>query len=105
MANRIMKGAAALLAATALSGAGPCDRGTEPRPGEPVTIKGVLTDEGVECRALRGSDGRLYTLAGDLGSFRTGDEVCVKGRVAEVSYCMQGITVSLDTIRPASECP
>ncbi len=36
--------------------------------GARVTIVGRLTNEGVECQALRGDDGQLYTLlGGELG--------------------------------------
>jgi hypothetical protein len=63
-----------------------------------ITVTGALTSEGVECQALRGDDGQLYTLAGDLHGFRTGDRVRVTGRVAEVSTCMQGTTIAITTI-------
>jgi hypothetical protein len=63
-----------------------------------ITVTGDLTSEGVECQALRGDDGKLYTLTGDLHGFRTGDRVRVTGRVAEVSICMQGTTITIATI-------
>lgn len=64
-----------------------------------VTVVGTLTREGAECPAMRGDDGRLYTLAGgDTGSFRPGDRVRVVGRVAEVSFCQQGTTISVRRI-------
>jgi hypothetical protein len=66
-----------------------------------IQVTGVLTDEGVECRALRGRDGRLYTLAGDTGRFQTGDVVTVRGTVAEMSFCQQGTTIDVRSIRPA----
>jgi LysM repeat protein len=65
----------------------------------PVTITGIVTDEGVECTAIRGSDNRLYTLAGNAGDLRPGDRVEVIGRRAEVSFCMQGITLEVQRIR------
>lgn len=65
---------------------------------EEVSLAGTLTDEGVECQALRGEDGRLYTLTGDLGTFTTGDEVRVKGTLAEFSSCQQGTTVQVRKI-------
>jgi hypothetical protein len=64
-----------------------------------VKVEGVLTDEGVECQALRGEDGQLYTLTGDLGGFATGDRVRVIGTVAEVSICQQGTTLQVRSIR------
>jgi LysM repeat protein len=64
-----------------------------------ITVVGTLTREGVECRALRGDDGELYTLAGDVGDFRPGDRVRVEGRIAEASTCMQGTTISVQRIQ------
>jgi hypothetical protein len=61
-------------------------------------ITGVITDEGVECTALRGTDGRLYTFAGNSGNFQPGDRVRVIGRVAQASFCMQGTTLEVRRI-------
>lgn len=69
----------------------------EDRP-ERVRVTGVLTDEGVECPALRTDDGDLYTLAGDTGEFVQGDRVTVEGTVAEASICMQGTTIEVEDI-------
>jgi hypothetical protein len=63
-----------------------------------VEVTGVLTDEGVECPALRTGDGTLYTLAGDLEEFKVGDRVRVTGRIAEVSICQQGTTLEVVAI-------
>ncbi|HET6569438.1 MAG TPA: DUF5818 domain-containing protein [Rhodothermales bacterium] len=68
------------------------------KPGASVTVRGTLTDEGIECQAMRGDDGGLYTLTGDLGGFRTGDRVRVEGVVAEVSFCQQGTTINVSRI-------
>jgi hypothetical protein len=70
---------------------------------DPVTIEGVLTEEGVTCPALRGDDGELYTLAGDIGELQPGQRVRVTGEVAEVSMCMQGTTIALGDITPLAE--
>lgn len=64
-----------------------------------MRIRGVLTDEGVECPALRGSDGKLYTLAGDLKGFGSGDVVEVRGAPVAASICMQGVTIRVGEIR------
>lgn len=74
--------------------------GDTERAGE-VRVTGRLTDEGVECPALRGDDGRLYTLAGETGGFGPGDRVTVAGTVAEMSFCMQGTTIAVRTIGAA----
>jgi hypothetical protein len=63
-----------------------------------VRITGVVTDEGVECTALRGDDGRLYTLAGRVEGLEPGDRVRVVGRLAEASFCMQGTTIEVRRI-------
>jgi hypothetical protein len=67
---------------------------------EPVTVEGVLTDEGVTCPALRGDDGELYTIAGDIGELQPGQRVRVTGEIAEMSICMQGTTITLGDITP-----
>lgn len=61
-------------------------------------FKGMLTTEGVECPAMRGDDGQLYTLVGDLGGFKPGDRVRVRGELMLISTCMQGQTIRLSSI-------
>ena len=72
---------------------------SNPDEGMFVTITGRVTDEGIECTAIRGSDGRLYTLAGNADDLRPGDRVEVVGRRAEASFCMQGITLEVRRLR------
>jgi hypothetical protein len=67
-----------------------------------ITVTGTLTDEGIECQALRGDDGVLYTLTGNLGAFSTGGRVTVSGSVAELSICQQGTTIRVTSIEQAS---
>ena len=74
-------------------------------PGTTLCVRGRLTGEGVECQALRAKDGALYTLAGDLMDFLAGQEVCVCGTIAAVSFCMQGSTIAVAQIGAACECP
>lgn len=59
---------------------------------------GTLTDEGVECQALRDHSGRLYTLTGDIEGFSEGETVRVEGTIAEVSFCQQGKTIGVEFI-------
>lgn len=67
-----------------------------------VNVTGVLTDEGVECPALRGDDGQLYTLnRGATEGFNVGDRVRVVGKVAEISFCGQGTTLEVLSIKAA----
>jgi hypothetical protein len=67
--------------------------------GQMINVRGTLTDEGVECQALRGDDGELYTLTGDLSGFEEGDRVKVRGTLAEVSICQQGTTIEVQSIK------
>ena len=71
--------------------------------GEVICVRGHLTDEGIECPALRSESQSLYTLAGDIAGFEVGDEVCVCGTAAEVSFCMQGITISVTQISSSNQ--
>ena len=69
-----------------------------------VRVTGVLTDEGVECPALRGDDGQLYTLTPrDLQGFQVGDRVTVVGKAAEISFCQQGTTLEVKNIKAAKD--
>lgn len=67
-----------------------------------LRVVGTLTSEGVECPTLRSLDGTLYTLAGSIDPFKDGDQVVVTGRRAEQSTCMQGTTINVEKIAPAS---
>jgi Protein of unknown function (DUF5818) len=51
-----------------------------------ITVEGRL-DEGRYCPAVRGNNGELYSLSGDLRNFREGDKVKVFGYLAENSRC------------------
>jgi hypothetical protein len=67
-----------------------------------VTVVGRLTDEGVECQALRGDDGQLYTLlGGELSGLPVETRVRVIGERLEFSSCQQGITIRVRSITPA----
>ena len=83
---------APLLVCGACSWAGPVP------PDSILRVGGTLTEDGVECPALRGEDGQLYTLTGDLEGMAPGDHVCVQGRLAEISICQQGTTLSVEQI-------
>jgi len=119
VARRMVAFALALgsLAACGPAGPGPGERISERDEASPrrpsgaapaeICVPGRITDEGVECQAMRGPDGRLYTLVGDPGDAApaAGGEVCVCGRVAELSSCMQGTTLILTRIGPPDGCP
>ena len=66
-----------------------------------LCLKGVLTDEGVECQAFRTESDKLFTLVGDLKEFKTGDKVVVCGVSADRSFCMQGTTMIVSWIDKA----
>jgi len=79
--------------------------GETPGEGRKVYVKGILTNEGIECQALRADSGELYTLVGDLQGFKIGDTVYVLGAIVLISVCMQGITIAVDQIsKSASKC-
>lgn len=66
-----------------------------------LTVVGRLTNEGVECQALRADDGQLYTLLGDMGTLPIESRVRVLGERLEFSSCQQGITIRVRSIVPA----
>lgn len=66
-----------------------------------IIVVGQLTSEGVECQALRGDDGQLYTLLGDIGTLAVETRVRVLGERLEFSSCQQGITIRVQSITPA----
>ena len=81
--------------------------GSEELPEEDmICLRGRLTDEGIECPALRSDSQSLYTLAGEVAPFEVGDDLCVCGIVAEVSFCMQGTTITVTQISAGEQgCP
>ncbi len=68
-----------------------------------VTVTGTLTDAGVQCQALQGDDGVLYTFRRSqaVRQFQTGDRIKVTGTVAQVSICQQGTTIDAPKIEKA----
>jgi hypothetical protein len=90
---------------TAESGPAQGPDGGDPSGGA-ICVSGRITDEGVECPTLRSQDGSLYSLAGDLGEFEVGDEVCVCGPSGGFSICMQGTTIAVHRMtEPKAGCP
>jgi hypothetical protein len=65
-----------------------------------VSVVGFLTDEGVECQALRTLTQNLFTLVGDMKGLHVGDLVMATGIKAKFSTCMQGTTIELRDIIP-----
>jgi len=62
-----------------------------------VTVEGRL-DDGRYCPAVRGNNGELYNLSGNLRNFREGDKVKVLGYLAEDSRCGGGRTLQVSEI-------
>jgi len=66
-----------------------------------ITVVGKLTDEGIECQAMRqDKTKKLFTLVpkAKLKGFKNGDHVRVVGIVPGISFCQQGTTISIKTI-------
>ena len=69
-----------------------------------ITVSGVVTDEGVECRAMRGDDGLLYTFVDLPAEIATGDRIEVRGAEMADSTCQQGVTLrTVRVARPAQD--
>ncbi|MBW3553393.1 MAG: hypothetical protein KY466_07785 [Gemmatimonadetes bacterium] len=66
--------------------------------GDPIRVHGKVTEEGVECPAIRGPFGTLYTLAVSEFDQAPGTELMVEGRIAGVSTCMQGTTIDVQSV-------
>jgi hypothetical protein len=62
---------------------------------------GEITDEGVECLAMRDTDGYLYTLVGQTEGLAPGERVTVEARYVEASICQQGTTLDVVEVLPA----
>lgn len=62
-------------------------------------LTGVLVEGGVECPLFQADDGMQYTLLGDLKGLQHGDRVQLTGEEVEVSFCMQGKTLSVKSIK------
>jgi len=56
---------------------------------------GHITDEGEPCLTLRDDNDLLYALAGEVGAFRSGDEVVVEGKYSGASSCRDGSTIAV----------
>ena len=63
-----------------------------------ASLTGVLIEGGVECQLFQANDGTQYTLMGDLKGHKNGDKVQLSGEEVEVSFCMQGKTLSVKVI-------
>lgn len=64
-----------------------------------VTVAGIVTEDGAECRAMRGDDGVLYTFMHLPDEIEAGDRIEVRGAPLDDSTCQQGTT--LRTVRIA----
>jgi hypothetical protein len=66
-----------------------------------LTITATVTNEGVECPAVRTDDGKLYTIA-TKEKLTPGMRVRITGTIAEASFCMQGTTIAATKIEVLS---
>ena len=94
MAKRVLGGYIALLVGVfGVACAG--DAGHKPGV---LQLKGMLIEGGIECPLFQANDGAKYTLMGDLKGLQNGDKVQLSGEEVEVSFCMQGKTLSVKVI-------
>lgn len=64
-----------------------------------MIITGTVTQEGVECPAVRTADGKLYTIAtSERDKLKPGVRVRITGEIAQMSICQQGTTISATKI-------
>jgi hypothetical protein len=85
--------------ASLASGDNPSPKASTPAGGKgTLRLRGQLVEGGVECQRFRASDGKYYTLVGDLKGLRNGDAVEIEGTVAEISSCMQDTTVQVQKV-------
>jgi|TARA_B100000809_G_C14651254_1_gene356019 hypothetical protein len=63
---------------------------------------GSISDEGRPCLTLRDENDLLYALTGDLGAFRSGDDVVVEGIYSGTSSCLDGSTIDVSRIVASS---
>jgi hypothetical protein len=71
------------------------------RPDGILQRTGQITDEGVECLAMRDGDGFLYTLIGATDGLDPGEAAVVQARYVEASTCQQGTTLEVVRVLPA----
>src|SRR5690348_1777362 len=95
--RRIVRGAV-IAALIVLIGTGCRELPRHLAPGQVVAFSGQLA-AGAECAMIVADHDRRFSLAGDLGRFKPGDRVCVRGTVAAMSMCMAGeATISVERI-------
>lgn len=61
------------------------------------TLETTMTDEGVECPAVRGADGELYTITNMPADFELGDRLNIdvpNPMDPMASFCQQGQTIA-----------
>ena len=70
---------------------------------EEITVVGTINADGVECTAMTGDDGTLYTLTprDAVGLAPSGTRLKVTGTIAEISLCQQGTTIEVTKVEPA----
>lgn len=71
-----------------------------------LTLKTIMTAEGVECAAVRGADGTLYTIPSMPHTFEKGDKLNIMVAdpiVPFASFCQQGQTIDWIRIELVSD--
>ena len=65
----------------------------------PQEITGMLTDEGQSCPTLRGPDGTLYALVGEVPNVAAGTVVTIEAVAVESERCSAGRAVAVGAFR------
>ena len=68
----------------------------------PTTITGLVTDEGQSCPTLRGPDGTLYALVGEVPQLAPGTLVSVEAVGVDTERCSAGRTVAVGGLQVRS---
>ena len=75
------------------------DTGEEVERAVPSEITGMLTDEGQSCPTLRGADGALYAMVGEVPSVEPGTMVTIEATEVASERCSAGRTVAVSGFR------
>lgn len=65
-----------------------------------ILRQGRISEHRAPCPVMRGEDGELYALTGEIGHLESGDTVIVEGTIVESTVCTHGTTIEVIRLRP-----